>query len=380
MKYYLIAGEASGDLHASNLMKEILAFDKEADFRFYGGDKMKAVGGSLVKHYRELALMGIIEVFKNLRKFAGFLNDCKNDVLEFHPDVLILIDYSGFNLRMAKAVRKYRIPVYYYITPKLWAWGKSRAKKIRRYVDKVFVILPFEVEFFKKLNIKAQFFGNPVADEISNFSKAYKETGEEFRSKNKLDDKQIIALLAGSRIQEINLCLPEMIEAAKKISGYQFVIAGASSIPRDYYDSFIEKTGIRLVYDQTYALLKHSYAAVVTSGTATLETALLNIPQVVIYKTSSGTYSLGQFFIKLGVIHVKFFSLVNIILDRELVKELLQYNLVDSIIPELSQLLNSDERRKEILDGYDEMKGLLGGQGASKRVAEEIVGLLSGKK
>jgi len=380
MKYYLIAGEASGDLHGSNLMKEILNNDSNAVFRFYGGDKMQAVGGTLVKHYRELALMGILEALRNLRKFAGYLKDCKMDMLDFKPDVVILIDYAGFNLRIARVAKKYGLPVYYYIMPKLWAWGKSRAVRIRRNVSRVFVILPFEVGFYQKLGIDAQYFGNPVLDETARFEKNYTETAELFRKKNNLTGKPIIALLAGSRKQEIDLCLPEMVKVSERYHEYQFVVAGAPSTQQEYYNIFLHRSGIKLVYDQTYALLKHSSAAIVTSGTATLETALLNIPQAVLYKTSKGTFYLGQIFIALGIIHVKYFSLVNIILDKELVKEYLQFSLSDKISGELNQLLTNEDRRRTILEGYRKMKNLLGEQGASARVARIIVEEISGTR
>lgn len=372
MKYYLISGEPSGDLHAANLIKAIQKTDKSSDFRYYGGDNMKNAGGTLVKHYRELAIMGIWEVIKNLKKFAGYIEDCKKDIVNYSPDVVILIDYAGFNLRIARQMKKLKIPVYYYITPKLWAWGKSRARKIRKYVDKVIVILPFEIDFYKKLNIKAKFFGNPVVDNIDLFKKSYSETTNEFKSRNNLNGKPIIALLSGSRKQEIDLCLPEMLNAIKDIPGYEYVIAGASSIPLDYYKPFTEGTDVKIVYDQTYQLLSHSYAAVVTSGTATLETALLKVPQVVIYKTSNITYNLGQVFILMGVIHVKFFSLVNIILDREVVKELLQYNLSENIKTELLEIINNDQRRNDILNGYSQISKIIEEPGVSTRVAEEI--------
>lgn len=372
MKYYLISGEPSGDLHAANLIKAIQKTDTDSDFRYYGGDNMKNAGGTLVKHYRELAIMGIWEVIKNLKKFAGYIEDCKKDIVNYSPDVVILIDYAGFNLRIARQMKKLKIPVYYYITPKLWAWGKSRARKIRKYVDKVIVILPFEVDFYKKLNIKAKFFGNPVVDNIDSFKKNYSKTTDEFKSQNNLSSKPIIALLAGSRKQEIDLCLPEMLKAVKDIPGYEYVIAGASSIPLDYYKPFTEGTDVKIVYDQTYQLLSHSYAAVVTSGTATLETALLQVPQVVIYKTSNITYNLGQVFILIGIIHVKFFSLVNIILDREVVKELLQYNLSENIKTELLEIINNNKRRTNILNGYSQISKIIEEPGVSARVAEEI--------
>ncbi|MBN2213519.1 MAG: lipid-A-disaccharide synthase [Bacteroidales bacterium] len=373
MKYFLIAGEASGDLHGSNLIKGIRKADSDAVFRCYGGEKMEAAGGILVKHYRELALMGIWEVIKHIRKFKGFIENCKEEIRNFRPDVLILIDYAGFNLRIAKFGKQEQIPVYYYISPKIWAWGKSRSRKIRRFVERMIVILPFEVDFYRKLGINAEFFGNPVVDEIAGFNRSYHESAEEFRLKHKLTGKPIIALLAGSRKQEIDLCLPPMLEAVDRFPDYQLVLAGAPSVPREYYDRFLKNQDIRLVYDETYPLLKNATAAVVTSGTATLEAALLDVPQVVIYKAGNVTYYLGQLFILLGVIHVKFFSLVNIILERELVKEILQFRITKRIISELKDILENENYRKKITKGYEEIRSLLKHSGVSDRIASSIV-------
>ncbi len=373
MKYFLIAGEASGDLHGSNLMTGIKKADADAVFHCYGGEKMQAAGGVLLKHYQDLALMGIWEVFKNIRRFKGYIDKCKDEIKNLKPDVLILIDYAGFNLRIARFARQQQIPVYYYISPKLWAWGKSRYRKIRRYVNRMIVILPFEVDFYSRLGIKADFFGNPVIDEIAEFNRSYSETADEFRARHKLDEKPVIAMLAGSRKQEIDLCLPEMVTMTSHYPDFQFVLAGARSIDKAYYSRFLEKQNIRLVYDETYPLLKIAEAAIVTSGTATLETALFNVPQIVVYKTSNATFYLGQFFIFLGMIHVKFFSLVNIILNRELVKELLQFRLSSRIRKELKTILYEKACRDEILRGYDEIRALLMHPGVSDRIASSIV-------
>lgn len=380
MKYFLIAGEASGDLHGSNLMKGILKADPSAEFRFYGGEKMQSVAGTMAKHYKELALMGIWEVLRSLKKFKGFIETCKEEINSFNPEVLILIDYAGFNLRIAKYGKQKQIPVYYYISPKLWAWGKSRAKRIKRYVQRMFVILPFEVEFYKKLGIKSEFYGNPVTDVIDEFNRQYSETAETFRTRNNLDKRPVIALLAGSRRQEIDLCLPKMLEVSKEFPGYQFALAGAPSITKEYYKKYLGGNDIQLVYDETYQLLKHAFAAVVTSGTATLETALMNIPEVVIYKTSSASFYIGQFFIMLGVIHVKFFCLVNIILNRMLVKEYLQFNLSKKIKTELKNILEDKSHREKILRGYEEMKSLLGKSGVSDFIAQRMVDTLNDSK
>jgi lipid-A-disaccharide synthase len=379
MKYFLIAGEASGDLHGSNLLKGIRKADSAAEFICYGGEKMQSAGAILIKHYQDLALMGIWEVLKNIRKFKGFIDACKQDIINFKPDVLILIDYAGFNLRIARFGKQKQIPVYYYISPKLWAWGKSRYKKIHRFVERMIVILPFEVDYYSRLDIKAEFYGNPVVDEIALFNHTYTESADKFRSRHQLGDKPIIALLAGSRKQEIDLCLPEMIKIVNQFPEHQFVLAGARSVQKDYYAMFMKNQNIRLVYDETYPLLKNAVAAVVTSGTATLEAALLNVPQVVIYKTSNATYYMGQFFIFLGVIHVRFFSLVNIILNRELVKEIFQFRISSKIRNELKAILNDETHRNSILKGYEEISVSLMLPGISDRVGLSIVRSLRDK-
>jgi lipid-A-disaccharide synthase len=371
MKYYIIAGEASGDMHGANLMKHIMEYDTNANFRFFGGDMMKSVGGSLVRHYSEMSYMGIWEVISNIGKISRNVILCKKDIIQFKPDVIILIDYAGFNLRIAKYAKTYNLRVYYYILPKLWAWGKSRARKIRKYVDKRFVILPFEVEFYSQLNIYVEFFGNPLVDQIENF-KRYSKISKDFRKINKLSDKPIIALLAGSRKQEINRCLPEMIAIIKHYPAYQFIVAGAVSIEEDYYNRILQNTNVKIVHNQTYPLLTESFAAVVTSGTATLETALFNVPQVVIYKTSSFNYYFGQLLVLIKVIHVKFFSLVNIILNKEAVKELLQFRLAENIKKELDKILFNRNYREEMIKNYKELKNITGKPEASKQIAKSI--------
>jgi lipid-A-disaccharide synthase len=376
MKYYIIAGEASGDMHGANLMKNIMKHDTHADFRFFGGNLMKSSGGTLVKHYSDLSYMGIWEVLKNIGKISGNILLCKRDIKIYNPDVIILIDYAGFNLRIAKFARARNLKVYYYILPKLWAWGKSRAKKLRKYVNKRFVILPFETDFYKKLDIDVEFHGHPLVDEIENFKKR-PSLSAEFRRTNRLEDKPIIALLAGSRKQEIDRCLPAMIEITNHYPGYQFVVAGAISIEIKYYKKFLSNTSIKLVHNQTYQLLMHSTAAIVTSGTATLETALFNVPQVVIYKTSGFNYYFGQILVMLNIIHVKFFSLVNIILDKEAVKELLQFRLADNIKVELDNILLDSSYRDNMLNNYGELRKIIGKPEASSQVAERIVSSLT---
>jgi len=367
MKYYIIAGEASGDLHASNLMKEIKLLDNQADFRCWGGDLMKNEGAVLVKHYKDLAFMGFIEVIQNLKTIKQNFKLCKSDLIEYQPDILILVDYPGFNLRMAKFAKEHNIKTYYYISPKIWAWKKSRAWKIKKYIDKMFVIFPFEQDFYKKYDYEVHYVGNPLVDEIESRKKGLLSK-EDFIKNNRLPDKPIIALLAGSRKQEIKLILPEMLQVVNKYPEYQFIIAGAPSFTEEDYAPFIANLNVKIVFNQTYDLLKHAHSAIVTSGTATLETALFNIPQVVVYKMIQLQYDIGKFFIK-----VKFFSLVNIIVDREIVKELLQNDLAMKINNELDRILNDDAYRTRMLGNYKVLKEKLGAEGASKRTAEEIV-------
>jgi lipid-A-disaccharide synthase len=376
MKYYIIAGEASGDMHGANLMKHVMGYDTKADFRFFGGDMMKSAGGSLVRHYSEMSYMGIWEVISNIGKISRNIILCKKDIIQFNPDVIILIDYAGFNLRIAKYAKSHNLRVYYYILPKLWAWGKSRAKKIRKYIDKRYVILPFEVKFYNQLNIYVEFYGNPLVDQIENFKRSSKSS-KDFRNINRLSDKPIIALLAGSRKQEIDRCLPEMIAITKHYPDYQFVVAGAVSIEEEYYNRILHNTNVKIVHNQTYPLLTQSSAAVVTSGTATLETALFNVPQVVIYKTSSFSYYFGQLLVLIKVIHVNFFSLVNIILNKEAVKELLQFKLAENIKKELDKMLFNRNYKEEMIKNYKELRSIIGKPEASKQIAKSIVDSLS---
>jgi lipid-A-disaccharide synthase len=367
MKYYIIAGEASGDLHASNLMKQIKKYDPNAEFRYFGGDLMQQQGGALVKHYREMAFMGVVDVIKNIRTIGKNFTYCKADLIQFKPDALILVDYPGFNLRLAKFSHNVKIKTFYYISPKIWAWKKSRAYKIKKYIDKMFTIFPFEKAFYKQYGVDVEYFGNPLVDEIE-AQKPHLASKEQFFNKNKLDNRPIIALLAGSRKQEISIILPDMLRAAKDFPGYQFVIAGAPSFTVDFYKPVIEGFDVKIVFGQTYDLLNNSDAAIVTSGTATLETALFNIPQVVVYKMHKLTYDIGHHFI-----NPKFFSLVNIIVDKEIVKEILQIDLPGRINRELSKILNDEEYREQMLANYAGMKDLLGGTGASEMTARHIV-------
>lgn len=369
MKYYLIAGEASGDMHAANLISALRKIDSQADFRCFGGDKMKEAGAALFIHYREMALMGfdVIKKYPVIRKNKML---CRADILQYKPDVLILVDYSGFNLPMARFASEHGIRVIYYISPKLWAWAKWRVKSVQKYVQKMFVLMPFEVDFYKQYNVDAEYYGNPVLDSIENFKAGYDRTSD-FCSKNGLDERPIIALLAGSRKQEILHLLPEMLTAAESFPGYQFVIAGAPAIAPSYYENFTENRNVRIIYDQTYQLLLNSQAAVVTSGTATLETALLNVPEVVVYKTGATTFFIGNFLVK-----IKYFSLVNLILDKPAVKELLQDNLAADIKSELELLLNHATYRNEMLQNFIELHRILGEPGVATRVAGRIYSIL----
>lgn len=370
MKYYVIAGEASGDLHGSNLIKGIKKSDATAEFRMWGGDLMQAQGGNLVKHYRDLAFMGLVEVLKHLNTISANLKFCKSDIIAYKPDVLILIDYPGFNLRIAEFAKKNGIKVFYYISPKVWAWKESRVKALKKYVDKLFVIFPFEIEYFKKFGIEVEYFGNPLADPIYEFRQRQMDF-ETFTTAYNLSKKPIIAILAGSRKQEIKQCLPEMMEAIKTIKGYQFVIAGAPSLTPELYAEVIGDADIKVVYNETYNIVANATAAIVTSGTATLETALLKTPQVVVYKTSPITYRIGRYLVKL-----KYFSLVNLIEYRQVVKELLQFNLVEDIRNEMDLLLNDKEYRARMKAEYDHIENLLGTYGVSDRVGAKMVSLI----
>lgn len=375
MKYYLIAGEASGDLHASRLMAAIKEKDPMADFRFFGGDLMAAVGGKRVKHYRELAYMGFIPVLLHLRTIFRNMALCKKDITDFDPDALILVDYPGFNLSIAKYIHSHtNIPVYYYISPKIWAWKEYRIKNIRRDVDEIFSILPFEIDFYeKKHHYPIHYVGNPTADEVGGFRKGYKESFAEFTERNGLSSKPIIALLAGSRKQEIKDNLPYMIRAAKGVAGNecQMVIAGAPGIAKEYYDAFIPQgTEARIVFGETYPLLSHSRVAAVTSGTATLETALFDVPQVVCYKTPIPKVIA---FLRRHLLKVRYISLVNLIADDTVVKELVADTFSEeNIAAELRALIQEGEERQTMLRGYERIKTILG----EKHAAENAAGII----
>ena len=374
MRYYLIAGEASGDLHAAGLMRSLRKEDSEAEFRFIGGDLMAAEGGTRVRHYRELAYMGFIPVLLHLRTILANMRMCKRDIALWQPDVVILVDYPGFNLSIARFVRaSTSIPVYYYISPKIWAWKEFRIKNIRRDVDELFSILPFEVPFFEeKHHYPVHYVGNPTADEVAAFLRSYSGTP-------RWQGKPVIALLAGSRRQEIKDNLPAMIEAISVFAGdYRAVLAGAPGIPPGYYDRFIAGTGVEIVYSQTYPLLANAAAAVVTSGTATLETALFGVPQVVCYETPlPKLISL----LRRHILKVKYISLVNLIADREVVKELVADTFsVSNIRRELTRVLPGGDGRDAMLDGYAEVCRRLGKQGAPDNAARIIYSLLQSRR
>ncbi|MCI5709918.1 MAG: lipid-A-disaccharide synthase [Prevotella sp.] len=377
MKYYLIVGEASGDLHASHLMRSLRATDPDADFRFFGGDLMAAVGGTRVRHYRDLAYMGFVPVLLHLRTIFRNMAFCKRDIVEWGPDVVILVDYPGFNLDIAKFLHRHTdIPVYYYISPKIWAWKEYRIKNIKRDVSQLFSILPFEVPFFEqKHHYPIHYVGNPTADEVRSFRARYHEDFRTFCRRHSLDaSRPVIALLAGSRKQEIKDNLPSMIVAAKGMGNYQLVLAGAPGIDRDYYGTFLEGTDVKMVTDDTYALLSHATAALVTSGTATLETALFGVPQVVCYETPLPML-IG--FLRRKMLKVRFISLVNLIADSEVVKELVADTFsVENIRRELSLVLPGGEGREAMLEGYAEVARRLGNEVAPDNAARIIHRLL----
>jgi lipid-A-disaccharide synthase len=365
MKYYIIAGEASGDLHASNLMREIRMLDPDAIFRCWGGDLMEEQGGEIVKHFRDLAFMGFWEVLINLRTILGNFKFCERDILSFNPDVVILVDYPGFNLRIAEFASKNNLKVFYYISPQLWAWRSSRVKKIRKFVDKMFVILPFEKDFYKDHNYDVEFVGHPLLDVLQNDNSV---TREDFLSRNSLPGKPVIALLPGSRRQEIKVMLGIMLQVIPDFPDFQFVVAAAPSVPPEFYREIIRNTSAGIVFGQTRELLRNSEAALVTSGTATLETALLGIPEVVCYKGNLLSYLVAR-----QIVHVAFISLVNLIMGREVVKELIQGDLTrENLLSELKQVLTPPQRAIMERD-YNQLRQKLGGAGASQKAAGLIV-------
>ena len=377
MKYYLIVGEASGDLHASNLMRALIQEDPEAEFRFFGGDLMTAVGGTRVKHYKELAYMGFIPVLLHLRTIFRNMKECKQDIVRWNPDALILVDYPGFNLKIAEYIKAHtNIPIFYYISPKIWAWKEYRIKNIKRDVDELFSILPFEIEFFAGHQYPVHYVGNPCVDAVDAYCKEHPDGFPEFVADNGLSEKPVIALLAGSRKQEIKDNLPMMLEAAAPFTkDYQLVLAGAPGMDPAYYSDYINpNVPVKIIFGQTYRLLQHAQAALVTSGTATLETALFRVPQVVCYYTPVGKFIA---FLRRHILKVKYISLVNLVADKEVVRELVADTMtVDNVRSELESLLYNKVYRNKVLEEYDRIIQILGPAGASGTAAREMVALL----
>ena len=366
MRYYLVAGEASGDLHGANLMKALKIQDPDAEFRFYGGDKMKGEGGVLKKHYAEMAFMGFTEVLLNLRTILKNMKACKADVLEYNPDALILIDFPGFNLKIAEFAKENGIRVCYYISPKVWAWNQKRVLKIKRIVDKLFCILPFEVDFYKGWGMEVDYVGNPLLDAIAQFT-----PDPAFKNTYGLNDK-IIALLPGSRKQEIERLLSDMLSVTDRFPDYQFVVAAAPNFDEHYYKQFISSENVTLVFERTYDLLNVATAAIVASGTATLETALFHIPQVVVYRGGTISVAIARMLVK-----IRFISLVNLIMDRKVVTELIQEDCNTKNISEELNLILIGEGRQKMLSDYEELSSKMGTAGASERTAKLIVSYLN---
>ena len=377
MKYYIIAGEPSGDLHGSNLMKGILKSDPEAEFRFWGGDMMAEVGGreNLVKHYREMSFFGIWQVIMNLRTILSQMGDCCRDIIAYAPDVVILIDYPGFNVKIAEFAHGKGIPVHYYIAPKVWAWKEYRVKTLKKFVDKLYIIFPFEKEYFRAKGIEPHFEGNPLMDAIAERCAAAPEE-RMFRKDNGLDERPIVALLAGSRVSEIKTNLRFMAELAERMPDRQFVVAGVSWIAREQYEAFTAGLPVKFVCDKTYELLQISEAAVVTSGTATLETALIGIPELVVYGVAWIYEKLRPYVLK-----IPYVSLVNLNLQREAVREMVEYKpSVDEAEKELRAIIKGGAKREKMLEDFDELRSIIGGAGASDRFAADIVQTIQNSK
>lgn len=373
MKYYVIAGEASGDMHAGRLLHELKLLDAEANFRAWGGEIMQSEGAAIVKHYRELAFMGFVEVIKNLRTILRNIEFCKEDILNFKPDVVILVDYPGFNLRIAEFLKKQGIKVFYYISPQIWAWKENRVNKIKRTVDRMFVILPFEKAFYKKHDMSVDFVGHPLIDTLD-LRKDSIPSAELFRAKNQLDHREIIAVLPGSRMQELHHILPVMLSVIKHFPSYQFVIAGSDNIPFEKYQTLIGQADVKVIFRQSHALLTYARAGIIKSGTSTLEAALINLPQVVCYRGNAISIWIAR-----QVAKVKYISIVNLILNRAAVKELIQDDCnEENVKKELYQLLHNEQHRSVMMADYQELNSLLGGSGASKRAARLMYDYLIG--
>ena len=371
MRYYLVAGEASGDLHGSNLIKGIREIDNNAQIRCWGGDLMKEAGADLVKHYKECAIMGFVEVVANLGKIAKNLQECKNDILNYNPDILILIDYPGFNFKIARFAKERGMKVFYYIAPKVWAWKESRVHRLKKYVDRLFIIFPFEIEYFKKWGIDAIYRGNPLLDSVDNHSNAIETKEAFFRRTVTKPGKHTVAILAGSLKGEIKYLLPRIVSVAQKHPDYQFLLACAPSMDMEVYEKIIGKkcSNIKLMIGETYSILRHSDAAISNSGTASLEAALIGVPQVVCYGGNEISYQIAK-----RVVKLKYISLANLIMDKGLFKELIQHQCTPELIDaELDQLLHNKEYRAKMLSDYRDVRDILGGKGASAKVARAMV-------
>jgi lipid-A-disaccharide synthase len=372
MKYFIIAGEASGDLHASNLMKGLQAADPEAEFRYMGGDLMKEVGGTLVMHYRDTSYM-MLDVLFHLRKIFRNMRLIRQHILEWKPDVLIPVDYPGFNLRMARFSSAKGIRVFYYISPKVWAWKQRRVHKLKRYVNRMFTILPFESDFFSAFDMEVEYFGNPLVDQVYSFREQF-EDEEEWRMKHGFGQKPLVALLAGSRIKEIETTLPAMLALSGENPEYQFVVAGAPSIDDSVYQRYLSGSDVKIVFNETYALLASARAGIVNSGTATLEAALFELPQVVLYRTSKLAYGIAKRLIK-----INFISLVNLIYGKKLVEEVIQKDLTGRTRKELKRILTDKRYREEMQEGYRSINAKLGEAGVSQRIGARMVELLKAR-
>ena len=375
MKYFLIAGEASGDLHGAALMSALKELDASAEFRFFGGDLMQQQGGTLLKHYREMAFMGGIEVLMNLKTIKRNFSVCKSEIIRFAPDVLILIDYPGFNIKIAEFAHKNNIKVFWFIAPKVWAWKEWRVKKLKSYVDEMFTILPFETEFFARHQMNVHYMGNPLLDAITKSEIAFRDR-DKFIGDNNLDGRPVVALLPGSRVQEVKYMLPVMTRIAGDFPAYQFVISGATWLNPELYKKYSALKTIPVIYGQTYEILHHAYAALVASGTATLETALMNVPQAVLYKMIGGKFFYKLF--RLIFLKVPYVSLPNLILDKEAIREFVMHEMkYECVKPELDKLLNDRKYRDEMLESYKELHRLVGEPGAARRAAVKMFELLS---
>ncbi|MEA1873441.1 MAG: lipid-A-disaccharide synthase [Bacteroidota bacterium] len=370
MKYYIIAGEASGDLHAANLIKGLFKHDPEADVRAWGGELVETAGAELVKHYKDLAIMGFVEVLSHLNTIRNNFNFAKADILEFQPDVLITVDFPGFNLRMVKWAKSKGIRTFHYISPNLWAWKKNRVYSMRKTIDKLFVILPFEPDFYQKFDVDTVYEGHPLLDAVNQFQAVELS---HFKQMHKMDERDIVAILPGSRKQEISRMLPHMIQVAEQNPQYQYLIAGAPGMDIEFYQQFISNhDNIHLLHNETYDILHHAVSGMICSGTATLEAALFNVPQVVCYKTNKITFLIARLIVK-----IRRFSLVNLILARDAVKELVQYEMTDEgLAKEFNAICPNGDKHDFVLEAYDELKSKLGSQGVSDRLAKKMIDIL----